>query len=43
MNVSGWKQDIINVNGFDERMQYGGEDREIGERLMNKGVMLKQI
>lgn len=43
MNVSAWKQDIINVNGFDERMQYGGEDREIGERLMNWGVKFKQI
>jgi glycosyltransferase involved in cell wall biosynthesis len=37
-NVSGWKQDIVEVNGYDERMQYGGEDRELGERLMNKGV-----
>jgi len=38
MNVSAWKDDILKVNGFDERMQYGGEDREIGERLMNLGV-----
>lgn len=43
MNVSGWKRDILEVNGFDERMQYGGEDREIGERLMNKGVKFKQV
>ena len=43
MNVSGWKADILHVNGFDERMQYGGEDREIGERLMNKGVKFIQI
>ncbi|WMI65621.1 glycosyltransferase family 2 protein [Aestuariibaculum sp. YM273] len=43
MNVSGWKQDVLNVNGFDERMQYGGEDREIGERLMNCGIKFKQI
>ena len=43
MNVSGWKKDIIKVNGFDERMQYGGEDREIGERLMNCGIKFKQI
>ncbi|GAA4306368.1 glycosyltransferase family 2 protein [Aestuariibaculum suncheonense] len=43
MNVSGWKQHIIDVNGFDERMQYGGEDREIGERLMNCGIAFKQI
>ena len=43
MNVSGWKENIIAVNGFDERMQYGGEDREIGERLMNCGIKFKQI
>ncbi|MFV0564571.1 MAG: glycosyltransferase family 2 protein [Flavobacteriaceae bacterium] len=43
MNVSGWKALIFKVNGFDERMQYGGEDREIGERLMNLGVAFKQI
>jgi glycosyltransferase involved in cell wall biosynthesis len=43
MNVSGWKRAIINVNGFDERMQYGGEDRELGERLMNEGIKFKQI
>ena len=43
MNVSGYKQDILKANGFDERMQYGGEDRELGERLMNAGVKFKQI
>ncbi|WP_370478133.1 glycosyltransferase family 2 protein [Tamlana flava] len=43
MNVSGWKSDIIAVNGFDERMQYGGEDRELGERLMNYGAKFIQI
>jgi len=37
-NVSGWKSDVLKVNGFDERMEYGGEDREIGERLNNLGV-----
>ena len=42
-NASGWKQDIVAVNGFDERMQYGGEDRELGERLFNKGIKSKQI
>ncbi|MGR7813577.1 glycosyltransferase family 2 protein [Lacinutrix undariae] len=43
MNVSGWKQHIIAVNGFDERMQYGGEDREIGERLKHAHITFKQI
>ncbi|MFI2742438.1 glycosyltransferase family 2 protein [Zhouia sp. PK063] len=37
-NSSGWKEDIIAVNGFDERMQYGGQDRELGERLINYGI-----
>lgn len=42
MNASGWKQDILDVNGFDERMKYGGEDRELGERLMNNGIRFVQ-
>ena len=43
MNSSGWKSDLIAANGFDERMQYGGEDRELGERLFNAGLRSKQI
>ncbi|MCF8274992.1 MAG: glycosyltransferase family 2 protein [Flavobacteriaceae bacterium] len=42
-NASGWKTDIVKVNGFDERMQYGGQDRELGERLFNLGIKSKQI
>ena len=42
-NSSGWKKDILNVNGFDERMQYGGQDRELGERLFNFGIKSKQL
>lgn len=42
-NSSGWRKDILAVNGFDERMQYGGEDRELGERMMNNGVKALQI
>lgn len=42
-NSSGYKKDIIAANGFDERMQYGGEDRELGERLFNAGIKAKQI
>ncbi len=37
-SASAWKRDILAVNGFDERMRYGGEDREFGERLENAGV-----
>lgn len=43
MNSSAWKQDIMDVNGFDSRMQYGGLDREFGERLVNNKVKGKQI
>jgi len=42
-NSSAFTEDIIAVNGFDERMQYGGLDREMGERLINKGIKGKQI
>lgn len=43
MNSSGWRKDILKVCGFDERMQYGGEDREMGERMFNMGIRSKQI
>jgi glycosyltransferase involved in cell wall biosynthesis len=43
MNVSAWYKDLLAVNGFDERMEYGGEDREIGERMINYGIRFKQI
>ena len=43
MNSSGFKADMIAVNGYDERMKYGGPDREFGERLENYGIMGKQI
>lgn len=42
-NASGWLTDILATNGFDERMQYGGQDREFGERLENSGIHGKQI
>lgn len=42
-NSSCWKDDIMKANGYDERMQYGGEDRELGERLFNMGIKSKQI
>lgn len=42
-NSSAFKEDLIAINGYDERMKYGGPDREIGERLENFGVMGKQI
>lgn len=42
-NASAWKDDVIRVNGWDERMQYGGQDLELGERLNNLGIRGKTI
>lgn len=42
-NASGWKEDLVFINGFNQEMQYGGQDRELGERLFNKGLKAKQI
>lgn len=42
-NSSGWKEDMLAINGFNESMQYGGLDREFGERLVNMGIRSKQI
>ena len=42
-NASGWKKHLLDANGFDERMGYGGEDRELGERLENAGIRGKRI
>lgn len=43
MNSSTWTSDIIACNGFNEDMQYGGLDRELGERLYNHGLKGKQV
>lgn len=43
MNSSTWTADIKACNGFNEDMQYGGLDRELGERLINLGLKGKQI
>lgn len=42
-NASCWKNDALLVNGFDERMKYGGLDCEFGGRLLNAGIKAKQI
>ena len=42
-NSSTWKSEIMAVNGHNEGMQYGGQDREMGERLKNRGLKAKQI
>ncbi len=43
MNSSTWTSDIKACNGFNEDMQYGGLDRELGERLYNHGLKGKQV
>lgn len=42
-NSSGWREDMLAVNGFNEQMRYGGEDREFGERLVNMGLKGVQL
>ena len=42
-NASCFKKDALLVNGFDERMKYGGLDCEFGGRLLNAGIKPKQI
>jgi glycosyltransferase involved in cell wall biosynthesis len=38
-NSSGWRNDLLKVNGFDESMKYGAEDVEMGVRLNNAGII----
>lgn len=42
-NGSAWLSDILAVNGFDERMPWGGLDREFGVRLINSGIRPKHV
>ena len=42
-NSSAWKSDLLAINGYDERMLYGGPDRELGSRLENYKVSGKQV
>lgn len=42
-NGSAWREDVLRVNGFDERMAWGGQDREFGERLRNAGVKPRHV
>jgi glycosyltransferase involved in cell wall biosynthesis len=37
-NSSTWRAEVLSVNGFDERLGYGGLDREFGERLERCGL-----
>lgn len=42
-NASAFRTDLLAVNGFNEEMHYGGQDRELGERLRNNGLRPIQI
>lgn len=43
-NMSCWREDLLRVNGFDERMEsYGAEDRELVARLENNGLVRRQL
>lgn len=33
-----WRTDLLRVRGFDESMGYGGEDTNLGVRLINAGI-----
>lgn len=42
-NSSCFRAALFAVGGMDERMKYGGEDREFGERLVNYGLRGKHV
>ncbi|KMW56758.1 putative two-domain glycosyltransferase [Candidatus Rhodobacter oscarellae] len=42
-NASAFREAILAVNGFDETMVWGGEDKEFGVRLANSGVRGRQL
>lgn len=43
-NMSAWRNDLLRVNGFDERFEgYGGEDRELAKRMRHAGVRRRQL
>jgi GT2 family glycosyltransferase len=43
-NMSAWRDDLLRVNGFDERFEgYGGEDQELAKRMRHAGIRRRQI
>lgn len=42
-NASAWRDDLVDAGGFDERMQWGGLDRELGIRLVNAGIKARHV
>ncbi len=37
-NASAFRADLLKVNGYDETIKYGGEDKDLGVRLTNAGI-----
>ena len=42
-NASAFRAALLAVNGFDESMSYGGEDKELGVRLRNSGLTARHL
>lgn len=42
-NSSLWKEMVLELNGFEREMRYGGADRAFGDRLRNAGVRGVQV
>ena len=42
-NASTWRSHLLDVNGFDMEMGYGGQDAALGDRLENLGLTPKRI
>ena len=42
-NAGAWRRDLVQINGFNEDLKWGHEDKEIGIRLQNLGLKLKQV
>lgn len=43
-NMSFWKEDLLNINGYNEALVgWGREDSEIAARLLNNGIALRKV
>lgn len=43
-NMSAWREDLLRVNGFDERFEgYGGEDQDLAKRMRHAGITRRQL
>lgn len=42
-NASTWRRHLLEANGFDMEMGYGGQDAALGDRLENLGLRPKRI